>query len=495
MTAAMPFLFSRIARYGGIALLVLFAVVYFVRLPLRPAGAVMTDFSAYYAAGRYWSHGGDPYSRGLWDVERTLPGVDPKRAELLPFVGPPLSLPLWAALGALPYPVAAALWGVVLVLSAGTVLVLPRLLCRRPVGGAGAVSLALFGLACAPIVVGISVGQAALPAAAAAEIAIVCAVYRRWLPMAAALLVAALLKPNDALVVLGAVRDLMTLGVVVLAAGLAAAANIPFAGGPAGLIRYLDVIVHQTASERFFVYQMTPTSIVYGFGLQPQGAIAFGTAVSVIAVAITVAAIVRTRASPLARGAIVCALFPFYVPFEHEPDVLIALLPALLVVFTARGWNWAIGATGATLLCVDAFAMAQGSIGVAFTALTAVVAALQLAALAPPEMRRLRSVPMIVVPLVIAIGIFAPPARLPLWPDGMPQHVAVAPNASVTTAWHDELAAAGLEERRPWTSLLRTLTLAGCALIAFATIRQAALADVRREPERRAALIQPLFVE
>ena len=59
----------------------------------------------------------------------------------------------------------------------------------------------------AALVIGISVGQAALPTCAAIDLAVLAAVRRKWVWMAAAALVAAALKPNDALVLAGAVRE------------------------------------------------------------------------------------------------------------------------------------------------------------------------------------------------------------------------------------------------------------------------------------------------
>ena len=91
--------FLRVAHYGGCVLLAISAFAYLLWIPVGPIGPPLIDFSAYYAAGRYWSHGGDPYGVGIWSIEKTLPGFDPSRLELLPFVGPPLSLLLWAAFG------------------------------------------------------------------------------------------------------------------------------------------------------------------------------------------------------------------------------------------------------------------------------------------------------------------------------------------------------------------------------------------------------------
>jgi hypothetical protein len=181
------------------------------------------------------------------------------------------------------------------------------------------------------------------------------------------------------------------------------------------------------------------------------------------------------------------------VPFEHEPDLAIVFLPALLVAFRARGWTWAVGAVGTTLLCLDAFAMAQGHLGIAFTAVTAFVAGLQLAALAPRGLRWARVAPLVIVPLVLLVGFYGPASRLPMWPDSLPPHITVAPGASASSEWHDEIAASGLDRPRPWTSLLRLLTLCGCAAIAGAMIRTAADPARSEQPSRRprAELVRP----
>src|SRR5579872_894883 len=77
----------------------------------------MRDFEAYYAAGTVWDEGGDPYSRAIWNVEKTLPGVGKSRFEALPFVAPPAVLPLLGALAKVPFELAIVLWRTVLALA------------------------------------------------------------------------------------------------------------------------------------------------------------------------------------------------------------------------------------------------------------------------------------------------------------------------------------------------------------------------------------------
>ncbi len=85
--------------------------------PPQTTGPFARDFTAYYAAGAVWNAGGDPWSRDVWRIERTIPGVDASRDEVLPFVGPAASLPLWSLFARLPFDVARIIWMAVLALA------------------------------------------------------------------------------------------------------------------------------------------------------------------------------------------------------------------------------------------------------------------------------------------------------------------------------------------------------------------------------------------
>ncbi|HZO94549.1 MAG TPA: glycosyltransferase family 87 protein [Candidatus Baltobacteraceae bacterium] len=481
---------SRVARVGGALLLLSFIAAYAVWRPLQLSGPPMTDFSAYYSAGRSWSHGIDPYGTGIWSVERLLPGADPSREELLPYVGPPLSLPLWALLGTLPYQAACAVWGVVVAACAGLILVVPAVLAGRRLSRGDAVLLLLLGVASGPLIDGVSLGQAALPASAAVDVAILCLVRGRFAWAALAAIVGAALKPNVVIVLAAALRGVADSLTLAASGVVYALANVPFAGGFHGLARYLGMLSHQGGSERFYAYQMTPTAIAFGFGMSRHAAALTGDAVALTAVALTILAIVRTRARCIDAAAIACAAFPFVVPYEHEPDMAVAFLPALIVIFRARGGTWAAGALGTVLLATDPFGLAQGRPGLAFSLVTATVVALQLLALASRRVGRLRFVPLAAVAVVAVVGFFGPPSRLPMWPAALPQHVAVAPNSSANAIWHDEIVASGLETERPWASTLRLLTLAGCVAIGVAMTRVAA--ETERAPDEARGLAVPL---
>jgi hypothetical protein len=96
----------------GIAIL-LFAF-FFVHARPGADGPIYRDFESYYAGGATWRYGGDPYSREVWRTERTIPKIVATRDELLPFVGPPLGLPLWALISRLPWNLAIVVWGTIL---------------------------------------------------------------------------------------------------------------------------------------------------------------------------------------------------------------------------------------------------------------------------------------------------------------------------------------------------------------------------------------------
>jgi hypothetical protein len=133
---------------------------------------------------------------------------------LLPFVGPPLSLPLWGELAKIPYAMAALVWGVMLVGCVATLIILSARLAERRIQRNDAASLILLAVSSAPLITGVSSGQAALPAIAAVVAAVFFASRRRWILMAFATIVAGLLKPNDALVLVATLREAMAFFVV-----------------------------------------------------------------------------------------------------------------------------------------------------------------------------------------------------------------------------------------------------------------------------------------
>jgi hypothetical protein len=465
-----PLTFSRAARYGGGILVILFALAYFVWRPLTVAGPSMGDFAAYYAGGVVWSHGGDPYGPDVWSVEKLLPGALPDREALLPYVGPPLGLPIWAALGVLAYVPAVVVWGIVLAFCLWLLVVIPARLAGRRLDAADGVALVLLASASGPFVDGISLGQAAVPASAAIAVAMACAARKRWWGFGAAAFVAALFKPNLALALAASLCNAAAVIALVVAGAVSALGNVVLAGGIRGTAHYLHLLPAMGDSERFYAYQFTPTSIAFGFGATQRVAVLAGIAVAAVTIVLVALAIRTTRASLVDGIAIACAALPLVIPYVHEPDFLVAFIPAFLVLYRARGTTWLVGTVGLVLLAVDAFALGLGTPGLAFSLVTAAVAAFEAAALARGRglARRVRLAPLAVCALVLGVGLAAPPHRIPMWPADLPAHFQAPAAASASAAWKDELYAIGLIGHDPWPAFLRTLTLVGCILVAAA---------------------------
>src|SRR5271155_5230712 len=163
----------------------------------QQAGVGMADFEAHYAAGELYGRGDDPYAAAIWDAEKVLPGKDPTREGLIPFVGAPFFLPVWSVIARLPYAHAAALWIAVMLVSAGTIVAG----CWRLAGGTlsfgNAVSLLSFAVAFWPLSLAMLLGQETLPAFAAVVVALFAGRVRPRVAAAVATLVVAL-KPTIA---------------------------------------------------------------------------------------------------------------------------------------------------------------------------------------------------------------------------------------------------------------------------------------------------------
>ena len=457
-----------VARWTGAVLLLGLAVAYFTIHPVNRSGAPFADFSAYYAAGKVWLQHGNPFGWAIWQAERRLPGMGGLPMAILPYVGPPAGLPLWGALALLPYDVAAGVWAGVCTLCGILILLVPAFVAGRRIERRDGYALALLFASFAPLVTAVAVGQAALPATAAIDLAILAAARRRWTWAAAAAFAAALFKPNLALVLLATVR---TLGAVVAYAGSAFATALATAatgGGWSALAAYLAVVTHQSAAERFYLYQFTPAAIAFGFGLPQHAAIVLGVVVSLLACGVTVWAIQRSRASIADGAAIACAGYPFIVPFVHQADLIVVLLPGLVAIYRARGAGWLLAATGIVLVAVDSLAFSQGRIAAVFTPVIALVAALQIASLNRTPSWRVRVAPVAIVPALFVLALFAPAQRLPMWPGSLPPAFTAAADESPTHVWQRELDSLALEVPNPYIALLRCISLAGCIAVGVA---------------------------
>jgi hypothetical protein len=444
--------------------------------PPPTSGPLARDFEAYYAAGATWNAGGDPWSRDVWRVERTIPGVDASRDELLPYAGPAAALPLWSALARLPFDVARTVWLALLAFALLALGAAALALGERAPPPADLASALLFAAVSGPAISAFALGQAALVAAAAVALALL-ALERRS-PWAIAAAFAAGIQPNLALPL--AVRLTQWRSAAGLcAAGLAFIAVTFAAGGVRGAAAYAQRLAAHGAAERFSAIQYGVPAIAASFGLARGAANAAGAACALVALAAAVTAALRLRERPLYAAAIAIALLPWIVPFFHEHDFALDLIPVLVLAVVAEGRVRALTAAGAVLTLVDWFGVAQRPAGAAQTACLALALACAFAALPRRAPDAAPAVALAAAALTAAVAVplaLAFPA--PVWPDALgPFHAAAGLDASAV--WAAEQTRSGLTASVPAWGVLRALPLAGCALLALAALQAANAARVR----------------
>ena len=432
-------------------------------------GPFARDFEAYYAAGATWNRGGDPWSRAIWSTEATIPGVDRTRDELLPFVGPAAELPLLGALARLPYAVAVKLWTSLLVIA--LLLVVLASLALGSGRGLRVVGAALLLAAAAgPAISALALGQAALISAAGIALALL-ALERGNVIGAAIASLAAAIQPNLALALLARLRDRGA--VVATAAACAAFAALTLAaGGVYGLNEYLHVLGDHGRAERLDLIQFTPAAIAWSFGAPATAAAAIGAAVSLVAVVAVVATIARAQLGPRDGMLLALVALPFAVPFFHEHDFVVELIPLTILALVARDAIRTLAGIAAALILVDWLLLAQRVPAQAEAVLAGFAAACAFVALGAGSRLRLSD---LAAPLtVLVVAAFAVPLAhahpAPVWPDALPTlfHAPAAQDASAL--WGAEQVASGLLARVPAWGILRTLPLGGCIVLGIAIV-------------------------
>jgi hypothetical protein len=455
------------------------AVALFAARPLPTPGPPLRDFEAYWSAGSAWNAHIDPYSEGIWEAERSVPGVDARRDEVLPFINPPPALLLWSLFARLPYQASAALW---LVLLGGALLALITTALRasgaaRSAFVAGA-ALAL-AIAFGPITSDLALGQLALPAFLGATLLVVLA--DRSVPLAAVAGTLAFAAPN---VALGLASQL---GRARAALAIAAAAAITYALGvvTAGWswpVAYAAAAAAHGAAERFVTIQLAPAAVAYGFGATPRGAQLIAAVTSILAVTAALLLAMRVR-DAFARFAAWSALVPFVAMFLHEHDLLMAYPAALWCALRTRAMTRTFALAGALLVSIDWLGLAQRPTGIVQSALLAIAALGAFIALGDVvEARVAWRAAMPVAAIFAGAAVLAAHHPAPVWPDSL-RDFHVTSNASVAEIWLAEQRAGGLQAVAPLWALLRALPLLGCALLAYAIYRHC--------PYRRTASTRP----
>lgn len=456
--------FARRCAALGLAIVLLSAALFLAVRPYSVPGPPMGDLEAYYAAGATWLAGGDPYSMQIWAAERALPGVNAHHDEVLPFLGPPLSLPFFAALSRLSYYGAVVVWGGILALAVLAIFWGAFVLAGRPLRRFDVVIVVALAAAFGPLSNGFSLGQTVLAAMGMLTVALCSARGGRWAAAGLGSLAIVVLKPNVSLALIGLSRSRRGF-VALVAAGAAFVVGSVLVAGPRGIARYASVLHGQTAAERASMLQMTPTSIALGFGAAPEVADVLGSLIAIAAIIALGVVVWRIRADEIETAALACAALPFVSPFLHEHDLIVTFLPAMLCLHRAKGRTWSAGALGTVLIANDWLALTQGFLGGVYAVVTALVASLEVAALADRVPIRLRAIPFAVVPLAAVLWLAAPHAATPLWPSALPAGFKAAPGASVTEVWGDEQRASGLERVFPYAATVRLFSLIGCGLV------------------------------
>jgi len=443
------------------------AIALFAARPLPTPGPSLRDFEAYWSAGSAWNAHIDPYSKAIWRAERSVPRVDARRDELLPFINPPPTLLLWSLFARLPYQAAATLW---LALLAGALLALIAMVLRASGTPRGAfVFCAALALAIAfgPITSDLALGQLALPAFLGATLLVVLA--DRSTPMATVAATFAFAAPNVALGLASQLERTRAVLAIAAAAAITYALGVVTAGW-SWPVAYTAAAAAHGAAERFVTIQLAPAAIAYGFGATPANAQLIAIVAAILAVAAALLLALRVR-DVFARFAAWSTLVPFVALFFHEHDLLIAYPAALWCALRTRATARTFALAGALLVSIDWLGLAQRPTGITQSALLAIAALVAFAALGDSgEARGAWRAALPLAALFAGAALLAAHHPAPVWPDSLRNFHATS-NASIAEVWLAEQRAGGLLAVAPAWAFLRALPLLGCALLAYAIYR------------------------
>jgi hypothetical protein len=430
--------------------------------PAKTPGPLQRDFEAYWSAGSAFNAAANPYGRAIWAVERTIPGVDPTHDEMLPFISPPATFALWSPLARLPFEAATRLWYAVLLCALGALIVATLRGCGERVTAFSFLAALAFAIGFGPVTSNLALGQIAITAFVGAVTATTA---RSWIAKAIASFVA-LFQPNVALGLVSQFgRNRTTLAV-------AAGAALSYIAGALAIgwnwpLRYAAFVESHASGERYGAIQYTPAAIAYGLHMPsplPQAAAAACAAAAIVAAV----AVWRRVTEPFARFAAFSTLTPFLATFFHDQDFVVAFPAAIWCAIHARGSSRAAGLAGALLVSIDWFGLAQRSNAILQSALLLAGAATAFLAFGEDADLRVASYGGVPVALLFVAGAWIGAAQpAPMWPHHLGSFHAPA-MASIATVWFLEQQRSGLEAAVPAWAGLKSLSLAGCALLALA---------------------------
>ena len=392
----------------------------------------------------------------------------------MPYVGPAAALPLFGALARLPFALAVRLWTVLLAVALAALV-----LAAQALAGTRDVRVLLTGFALAlfagPTTSDLGLGQAALLSAGGIAVALLAYERRALVPAALATLIAAI-QPNLALVLAARLRDARALGAAAL--GFATFAGLTLLAAP-DVATYLRRLAAHGAAERFVAIQYTPAAIAWDAGATATAAGAVGLACVVAALAAVVFVTVRARLRPLDGTLVALAALPLAVPFFHEHDFVVELLPLAILGVRARGAARIWAGVAAALVLTDTFGLAQRPGAQAAIIAQGFAVAAAFVALGSGPMRRVDLAPFAALALLALVAVpLAQRAPAPVWPDALGPAYRAPANADASAVWADEQRAAGLTAQQPTWSALRAFPLLGCLALGTALV----LAAREREP-------------
>jgi hypothetical protein len=179
-------------------------------------------------------------------------------------------------------------------------------------------------------------------------------------------------------------------------------------------------------------------------------------------------ALCRSVPDPFARFAAFSALVPFVAGFFHEHDFVVAFAAVVWSAIRTTGAKRAIALAGTLFVGFDWLGLAQRPSGLVQSAL--LEAALFAAFLALGEKTELHgALPIAAGAAVVVAGAatLALHHPVPVWPDLLAGFHAPA-TAGIAAVWLEEQRANGLLAAVPAWGALRSLSLLGCALLAYA---------------------------
>ncbi len=368
-------------------------------------------------------------------------------------------------------------WEVVLAGALAALVIAAAALAGAQMTRSRAIAALVLATTSGPVLSAIALGQAALLGAAATVVAFLALERRSPWVIGAAFLAA--IQPNIALPLAVRSGDRRAVARLTVAVFAFFGVTLAVGGGVGGLLAYAQRLRLHAEAERYITIQHSVPAIIASFGVSHTTANAVAGAISLVLVAALIVVTVRLRNEPLIAACIAVAVLPLVIPFFHEHDFTIDIFPVLVLLLRGDARVRAIAGVAAVMTLVDWFGLAQRPPAAAQIACLAVAVA---AAGALVGMRRdgrdrgeafAAGAPLLAAGLLVACAIpLAHAFPAPTWPDMLgPYH---APSgADIATIWSQESRIAGLDAPVAAWGLLRAIPLAGCVLLAFASVLSA----------------------